>query len=136
MSGKQFLYILAMVILLTFLLFINTDTRNTDPCNSNENNSKLLTMYRVARVMRETGAERSASEEACWELIEDGVYIDANATLDVAMPIYERTGVAFIPVVTLTGEDSKPELQGALFHVDALKAYNRALTAVSAEEHS
>ena len=96
----------------------------------------LLTMYRVARVMREKGAERSANEETCWELIEDGVYIDANATLDVAMPIFERTGVAFIPVVTLTGEDAKPELQGALFHVDALKAYNRALTAVSAEEHS
>jgi CIC family chloride channel protein len=27
-------------------------------------------------------------------------------------------------------------LMGALFHVDALKAYNRALAATAAEEHS
>ena len=36
---------------------------------------------------------------------------------------------------TLTGEDRTPELQGALFHVDALKAYNRALAATAEEEH-
>ena len=35
----------------------------------------------------------------------------------------------------LGAEGEGPELQGALFHVDALKAYNRALAAVSAEEH-
>ena len=29
-----------------------------------------------------------------------------------------------------------PVLQGALFHVDALKAYNRALAATAEEEHS
>ncbi len=51
---------------------------------------------------------------------------------------FARTGatVPFIPVVTLSGEDSPPELWGALFHVDALKAYNRALAATAAEEHS
>jgi len=38
--------------------------------------------------------------------------------------------------VTLGGEDEPPELWGALFHVDALKAFNRALAATAAEEHS
>jgi CIC family chloride channel protein len=43
--------------------------------------------------------------------------------------------VPFLPVVTLSGGEAPPELLGALFHVDALKAYNRALAAVSKEEH-
>ena len=96
----------------------------------------LLAMFRVAKLMRKPDDPRAASEEECWELIEDGVYIDGNATLEAAMPIFDRAGVRFIPVVTLGGEDQPPELWGALFHVDALKAYNRALAAVSEEEHS
>jgi CIC family chloride channel protein len=77
----------------------------------------------------------AADPDMCWELIEDGVYVDASATLETAMPIIERAGVPFIPVVTLSGEEAPPDLAGALFHVDALKAYNRALAAVSREEH-
>lgn len=41
-----------------------------------------------------------------------------------------------IPVVQPTGDDNPPELLGAIFHVDALKAYNRALAEVTREEHS
>jgi len=52
------------------------------------------------------------------------------------MPLFERTGARFLPVVSLSGEDAPPELWGALMHVDALKAYNRALAATAAEEHS
>ncbi|WP_299782761.1 chloride channel protein [uncultured Roseobacter sp.] len=95
----------------------------------------LLAMFRVGTVMRPMDDERAASEDACWEMIGDGVYIDTNATLESAMPIFE-TGVRFIPVVTLSADASPPELQGALFHVDALKVYNRALAATAAEEHS
>ncbi len=96
----------------------------------------LLSMSRVANVMRDKEHERAADEETCWELIGDGIYIDGNATLETAMPVFDRTGVPFIPVVTLAGEGEPPELWGALFHVDALKAFNRALAAVSEEEHS
>ncbi|MDW3184543.1 MULTISPECIES: chloride channel protein [unclassified Roseobacter] len=95
----------------------------------------LLAMFRVGSVMRPMDDERAASEDACWEMIGDGVYIDTNATLESAMPIFE-TGVRFIPVVTLSADAAPPELQGALFHVDALKVYNRALAATAAEEHS
>lgn len=96
----------------------------------------LLSMFRVARVMRPMEDARAASAETCWEMIEDGIYVDGNATLEAAMPIFDRSGVSFIPVVTLPGEGAPPELWGALFHVDALKAYNRALAATAAEEHS
>lgn len=96
----------------------------------------LLSMFRVANIMRARDAEDGAAEAACWEMISDGIYVDGNATLEVAMPIFERSRAAFIPVVTLGGEDEAPELWGALFHVDALVAYNRALSATAAEEHS
>jgi CIC family chloride channel protein len=41
-----------------------------------------------------------------------------------------------VPVVQLAPGDGPPALEGALFHVDALKAYNKALAATAAEEHS
>ncbi|MEB8385931.1 chloride channel protein [Rhodobacteraceae bacterium KMM 6894] len=96
----------------------------------------LLSMVRVAGVMRAMDHPRAASSEACWEMVEDGIYIDGNATLEAAMPVFDRAGVTFIPVVTLGGEDAPPELWGALFHLDALKSFNRALAAVTEEEHS
>jgi CIC family chloride channel protein len=68
--------------------------------------------------------------------VEEGVFINANATLESAMPVFERSGVGYIPVITLGGEDAPPDLVGALFHVDALKTYNQALAATAAEEHS
>jgi len=95
----------------------------------------LLAMFMVARIMRRPDDPRAASEEDCWSLINEGTYIDGTATLEAAMPIFDNTGVRFIPVVTLSA-DAPPELMGALFHVDALKAYNRALAATAAEEHS
>jgi len=96
----------------------------------------LLSTVRVAASMRRIGESGAAPEEALWQLIEDGIYIDGNATLDAAMPMFEQTGVSFIPVVTLAGEGATPELWGALHHVDALKAFNRALAQTAAEEHS
>ncbi len=96
----------------------------------------LLAMFRVTKLMRPPDHPRAASEEDCWALIEEGLYIDGTATLQLALPIFDRSGTRFLPVVKLGGEDQPPELLGALFHVDALKAYNRALAAVSEEEHS
>ncbi|WP_298492052.1 chloride channel protein [uncultured Maritimibacter sp.] len=96
----------------------------------------LLATLPVAKVMRRKEDARAASEAACWELIEEGVYVDGNATLEVAMPMFEARNVAFIPVVTLGGEGDSPELWGSLHHVDALKAVNRKLTDTAREEHS
>ncbi|MEP5154427.1 chloride channel protein [Planktotalea sp.] len=94
----------------------------------------LLAMFRVANEMRKK--EDGIDEEGCWAMIADGIYVDGNATLEAAMPIFDKSGVTFIPVVTLTGEGQAPELWGALYHVDALKAYNKALADTAAEEHS
>jgi CIC family chloride channel protein len=96
----------------------------------------LLGMFRVSKVMRPMDHDRAASEDQLLDLIDQGIYIDANSTLERALPIFERTGLDFVPVVTLAPGDAPPALDGALFHVDALKAYNRALAATAAEEHS
>lgn len=95
----------------------------------------LLAMFRAGGVMRPTGQEKSADEDACRELMAKGLYVDAKATLEAAMPIFDRAEVPFLPVI-VRDQDGAPELVGALFHVDALKAYNRALAATAAEEHS
>lgn len=96
----------------------------------------LLSTVRVASIMREADHARAATDDQCWELIEDGVYVDGNATLEALMPMFETSGARFIPVVTLGGEGDPPELWGAVFQVDALKAFNSALAATAAEEHS
>ncbi|MCX7566317.1 chloride channel protein [Sulfitobacter sp. F26169L] len=96
----------------------------------------LLAMFTAAKTMRTTDDPRAANVDRCWEMIGEGTYLDAAATLETAMPIFEKTSVQFLPVVTLSADASPPELLGALFHVDALRAYNRALAATAAEEHS
>jgi chloride channel protein, CIC family len=96
----------------------------------------LLAMFRVQGVMRKPTDPRAADEEACLTMIEQGLYVQGQATLETALPLFDKSGVAFLPVVMLSGEENAPVLQGALFHVDALKAYNRALAATAAEEHS
>lgn len=96
----------------------------------------LMSTVRVAAAMRRIGEKGTAQDAGLWDLVEDGIYIDGNATLDAAMAIFEQSQVSFIPVVTIAGEGEPPELWGALHHVDALKAFNRALAAAAAEEHS
>jgi len=96
----------------------------------------LLAMFIAAKTMRTPDHPRAANEDKCWEMIGEGLYVDAGATLEIALPIFDTTGCEFLPVVTLSADAAPPELLGALFHVDALRAYNRALAATAAEEHS
>ena len=97
--------------------------------------SYLLSKVRVAALLKPPSETGAATLDACWQLIEQGAYLDAAATLEAAMPIFDQGGAAFMPVVTLF-EDSPPEMLGVLYHVDALKAYNRELANTAAEEHS
>ena len=93
-------------------------------------------MFRVANVMRTPDDARAAPDDAIWEAIEAGHWIERNATLETAMPIFDETRRQFLPVVTMGKEGEAPQIHGALFQVDALRAYNRALAATASEEHS
>ncbi len=96
----------------------------------------LLALCGVSKVMRASDAANAAPEERCWDMVAEGCYVSGNATLESLMPMFEATGEVFIPVVSVVGEDATPELLGAVFHVDALRAYNKALAETAAEEHS
>ncbi len=96
----------------------------------------LLATIRVANVMRGHDDANCADGEAIREAIEDGYMIDGNATLEAGLPVLETSGRDFLAVIRAGGEGEAPEILGALYHVDALRAYNRALAAMAAEEHS
>lgn len=96
----------------------------------------LLAMFRVANVMRKPGDEMAPDEATLWKAIEAGHIIGPDATLEDALPIFEASGRTFLAVAETGKAGEPPKIHGALFHVDALRAYNRALAATAAEEHS
>jgi CIC family chloride channel protein len=96
----------------------------------------LLSLHSAAIIMRAIDSPRAATPEACQKLIDRGISIPPDATLETAMPLFEKGGHVFIPVVAPGVEGGTGQLLGALFQVDALRAYNRALAATAAEEHS
>lgn len=94
----------------------------------------LLALLKSDAVMRPLGDPRCASREECEALLGQGLSLDMGASLEAALPLFDRAEVAFLPVVSM--HEGKEQLCGAIYHVDALKAFNRALVAVAAEEHS
>jgi len=96
----------------------------------------LLALLRAGATMRPIGDPRAPDLQVCLEMAEQGLCVQASATLEAAMPLFDRADVPFVPVVAAEAGEGAPEILGALFHVDALKAYNRALAATAAEEHS
>ncbi|MEM1237448.1 MAG: chloride channel protein [Pseudomonadota bacterium] len=94
----------------------------------------LLATFGVMQIMRQPDHPKAASEERCLEMIAESLYVTDTATLETAMPVFESSNEVFLPVVAF--KEGQPTLIGALFQVDALKAYNRALAATAAEEHS
>lgn len=96
----------------------------------------LLAMFRVSNVMRNLSDPRCPPPDELWAAIEEGYTIEGNATLERAMPIFEKSARRFLAVVRMGEAGQAPEILGALYHVDALTAYNRALAATAAEEHS
>lgn len=96
----------------------------------------LLGTFDVQSIMRGPDHPRGAGKEACQDLILAGTWLDKSATLEAAMPLFEKTNATFLPIVHFPGNDAPPEVWGALFQVDALKALNRALVSTALEEHS
>lgn len=95
----------------------------------------LLAMFRVSSIVRAPSDAHAADEEACLALVEKGFFINPDATLEAAMPMFDG-GDTFVPVMSRATGNTPATLIGALFYVDALKVYNRALAATAAEEHS
>lgn len=94
----------------------------------------ILALLKAGSVMRPLQDPRCASEEECHVLVAQGLSLESSTTLEATLPVFDRADVTFLPVIETV--DAEPRILGAVYHVDALKAYNRALVAVAAEEHS
>ena len=92
----------------------------------------LLELVRTDATMRPID---EASQED-WDLVEKGHYVSAAGTLNTAMTVFERTRAAYLPVVKVGGETAPSQIVGRLHEVDALRAYNKALSDAAEEEHS
>ena len=91
----------------------------------------------VSHLMRQRGADNCAPDTGCMELVEQGASLGPDDTLERALPMFDQLKGAYLPVVTEgVGKDDAPELLGALYHVDALRAYNHALEEELREEHA
>lgn len=95
----------------------------------------LASTMTAGHIMRARGSDDCAADGPCYELVEQGAVLAPSDTLERALPMFEQLQGNFLPVVSVT-EDGKSELLGALFHIDALRAYNRALEEELREEHA
>ncbi len=95
----------------------------------------LASTMNAGHLMRARGSEDCAADAHCFDLIDQGAVLGPDDTLERALPMFEQLRGHFLPVV-ITPEDGDTELLGALFHVDALRAYNRALEEELREEHA
>ncbi len=98
--------------------------------------SYVLSTISTGRLMRAHGAEDGASDMRCFELMEQGLSLPPDATLDRAFALFDNGKIEIIPIVETTENEDVPDLLGALFYIDALRAYNRALAEIAREEHS
>ena len=92
----------------------------------------LLELVRTDATMRPI----DEATQADWDLVEKGHYVSAAGTLNTAMTVFERTRAAYLPVVKVGGETAPSQIVGRLHEVDALRAYNKALSDAAEEEHS
>ncbi|WP_380058374.1 chloride channel protein [Falsihalocynthiibacter sp. SS001] len=91
----------------------------------------LLSMIGVQTIVRQMDAPRGADRAECARLVQDGLSVRSDATLETVMPLFEANDVEYLPV-----RDAEGKIIGAVFHVDALLSYNDSLTKNAAEEHS
>ncbi len=97
----------------------------------------LQCMLQARTLMRSVDDDRAADPQICAALIADDIYARETVTLEDLLPVFDARDVEFIPIVAADGDAKVPEnLRGAVFHIDALKAFNRALAETAAEEHS
>jgi CIC family chloride channel protein len=89
----------------------------------------------VASVMRPAGAEDGPSDSALAALLAQGAALTTADTLERALPLFDALRGPFLPVVAARA-DGAIDVVGTLHHVDALKAFNRALIATHREEHA
>ena len=86
--------------------------------------------------MREIETITKINKKYLWRLVDQGQYLDAGANLETAMPMFQNGTIEYLPILSIGPEKNSTELVGALYYIDALKTFNKALFDTSKEEHS
>ncbi|WP_323038153.1 chloride channel protein [Pararhodobacter sp.] len=94
----------------------------------------LLQLVGIMRITQRPGSPRALPRSVLEDLAADGMAIDAHALLKEALWRFKRSGASHLAVTT-TGADGV-QVVGCISHVEALQAFNQALAAIAAEEHS
>ncbi|MEM9782694.1 MAG: chloride channel protein [Pseudomonadota bacterium] len=97
----------------------------------------LASTKQVVEIMRPRGDPDCAQDEACWTMHGEGAWLSRSDTLEDALARMKKSNVPFLPVIRRpAGDDAQPELVGALFLTDALRAYADLLEEELREEHT
>ncbi len=96
----------------------------------------LLAMFKVSAVMKAPEHAKAPATDRVRRALNDGLFVSPNDTLETAMPLFETSGSDFLVVARVDGKAETPDIVGVVLHVDALRAFNRALAATAKEEHS
>ncbi|WP_245846837.1 chloride channel protein [Paracoccus seriniphilus] len=97
---------------------------------------------RITAIIRKMNAPDAPSMDLARNLHDSGQALTDGMPLELALQEFERTDAAFLPVIlppdpSASDADSPPtpEIIGVVYHVDALRALNQALSEAAAEEH-
>ena len=96
----------------------------------------ILSTLRVSDLMTGVRDFQKLNIQSVEKVIEAGIYLNPDDTLEDAMPIFENSHTSFIPIVELHPSKDSPSLLGVLYQTDALKKYNVELVSRVKEEHS
>ncbi|MEZ5752468.1 MAG: chloride channel protein [Paracoccaceae bacterium] len=95
----------------------------------------LLQLVGITHITRRSGNPGALPMIELDALAQAGLRIDSDARLKTALRMFERCDCPYLAVTT-PAEHGGWTVIGGLSHIDALKAYNRALAATAAEEHA
>jgi len=96
----------------------------------------ILSTLRVSDLMTGVRDFQKLNIQSVEKVIEAGIHLNPDDTLEDAMPIFENSHTSFIPIVELHPSKDSPSLLGVLYQTDALKKYNVELVSRVKEEHS
>ncbi len=116
--------------------FFLTQLENRDVHLAAGPQAYVLQMQSTTSVMRAPDAVTEGEMQTATDMMKAGQCLIEHSTLEQALPMFDRLNTPFIPVIRHDDAEGETSVVGVLFHIDALKAYNRALSAVAAEEHS
>ena len=96
----------------------------------------LLSTLKVVDFLVRAEIATSTDIDIAKEMIKEGNYLFSDATLEDAMPIFDKFNYSFIPIVEIQSRDETFDLIGLIFQTDALKEFNKALSSRAREEHT